>query len=250
MAITIRYGRQLHIVRPAAAAPDDDLDWPDPQACFVGRGGSGPAHSVAVQLSRDERTMSRRVLAIDCPFDGFWRIRRTTEVNGVVVLTANGGRLPIESEWFRIPDAWGAIHVRVITPSAEFDFGVQPGELGHAPAAAPIDGNATTLVARGLQSSSAPKHLLTCVALCKPTLLDPHEDRVPSAQEVLDTLVHAGVDPIERKPARVQRRLEEVAGWLGIEPRTNRALRDRLVASRAVTREHLELLRAGDRAEQ
>ncbi len=194
--------------------------------------------------------MSRRVVSLDCPFDGFWRIRRTTDSNGVVLLTANGGRIPIDTEWLAIPDSWGVLHVKVVTPSAEFDFAVEPGTPEAAENSVVAHGDLPTVKARGLHQHSAPKHLLTCVALCKPALLDPHEDRVPSATEMLDTLVEAGVDPASRKPTRVQRRLEEVAGWLTVQPRTNRALRDRLITSRAVTAGHLALLSSHDRQQE
>jgi hypothetical protein len=210
--------------------------------CFLGRGSSDSDYGVDIQLTREERSMSRRVAVVDVPFDGVWRIRRLSDVNGVEVRTLNGGRIPVERDWLVIPDSWGDVHVGVVTPRSVFDFRVSPGlaERGWV-TIAPAD-DLRTVTPRGICIRRSPKHLLTCVALCQPKLVDPHDDRVPSATEVLATLVAAGVDEGSRRPERVQRRLEEVSTWLDVEPRTNRALRDRLVQSRAVTFEHLRLL--------
>lgn len=234
MTVTIEYGS-----RRIAVTPSQDSG--GSSACFLGRGGSGE-HSVAIRLTSDDRTMPRRAVSISCPFEGVWQIRRVSDRVGVEVRFDDGSRLIIPSDrWRLMPADEDRAYVVVATPARSYEFSVRLGQ--HAPVLAETEPGEDTKTLIALRSDPDVGYFRVCIALCESRLLDPFIDEVPTESEIADRLIATGLE-VEISRKSVQRRLESVRSRLGVA--TNRELRERLVASRAVLPEHLALLKSAD----
>ena len=230
MAVTVLYGSKRLVVE---AVGDDD-----PNAiCYLGRGGTGDS-SVWIRLTWSDTALPRRAVAISCPMEGAWQIRRESEKVGVEVRFQDGSRLVIPSDrWRLMPAEMEHAFVVVQAQSRLYEFSVQLGRHGE-PYRAP-DGADDTVTLSVIRADPDIGYFRVCVALCEPRLLDPFSESLPTEPEICERLINSGIEPgVNVK--KVQRRLEAVRSKLGVT--TNRELRDRLLASRAVTENHLRML--------
>lgn len=217
------------------------MDDEDASVCYLGRGGSRD-HSVSIRLTGDDMTLPRRAVAISCPFDGVWQIRRVSERVGVEVRFDDGSKLVVPSDrWRLMPGDEERAYVVVVSPSRTYEFAVRTGQ--HGPVLREPEPGEDAKTVTALRVDPEVGYFRVCLALCESRLLDPFVEEVPTESEIVSRLVATGLEPDITKKS-VQRRLESVRARLGLA--TNRELRDRLVISRAVTVDHLAGLERND----
>jgi hypothetical protein len=231
VAVTVHYGSRHLVVEPVTESPEDAV-------CYLGRGGVGE-HTVWIRLTRSDTSLPRRAVAISCPMEGVWQLRRVSERVGVEARFPDGSRFVVPSDrWRLMPADESEAFVIVESTIRSYEFVVRVGRDGD-PYVGP-DGGDDTETRVAIKADPDIGYFRVCVELCRPKLQDPFNDALPTEPEIVDRLVRSGIEPLVTLKS-VQRRLESVRSKLDVM--TNRELRDRLVASRAVTPAHLDLHR-------
>lgn len=233
MAVTVEYGSKKVVVEP--------VEGEHPHAiCYLGRGGSGDK-AVWIRLTTTDRSMPRQAVAISCPVEGLWQIRCVSDKVGVEVRFDDGSRLVVPSDrWRLMPADEDHAYVVVLSPARAYEFGVRVGR--HGQPFMGFDGGDDVETYQVFRADPDTGYFRVCVALCESRLLDPFIEQLPTEQQITERLTRTGLEP-GLTAKSVQRRLEAVRAKTGVP--TNRELRDRLIASRAVTPSHLALLQPG-----
>lgn len=231
MAVTVEYGSKRVVVEPVLGD--------NPAAvCQLGRGGSGDK-AVWVRLTTQDRSMPRQAVAISCPVEGLWQIRRVSDKVGVEVRFDDGSRLVIPNDrWRLMPADEPHAYVVVLSPARSYEFSVRIGR--HGSPFMGFDGDGDDIETyQVFRADPDTGYFRVCVALCESRLVDPFIEHLPTEVQIADRLDRSGIEPGVSVKG-VQRRLEAVRAKTGVT--SNRELRDRLIASRAITPNHLALL--------